>query len=82
MFERSVFHKHKQLASKPYTHHSETVEEFARKLLIQCQRCSFKDPDDQTRDRFVWGLLDHHISQKLQMKADLTLDTAIKMVRQ
>lgn len=58
MYERSHFHEKSQGKE-------ETVEEFARELHTRVQHCDYQDPDDQVRDRFVVGLKDTTVKQKL-----------------
>jgi hypothetical protein len=60
----------------------ETVEEFLRDLQSLVKTCEYRDEEDQVRDRFVVGLRDSHIKQKLQLKADPTLSDAITLARQ
>ena len=60
----------------------ETVEPF-RSLYEIAEHCDFTTSrDQQTRDRIVIGILDKNVSQKLQLKADLTLEAAIQIARQ
>lgn len=59
------------------------MEAFIRNLYELAEHCEFGTRrDEQIRDRIVIGILDKSLSQKLQMKSDLTLDTAIQMARQ
>ena len=61
----------------------ETVEAFIENLYELTKHCEFGlQRDQQIRDRIVIGILDKSLSQKLQMKSDLNLDTAIKMAYQ
>ena len=60
----------------------ETVEEFLRELQSLVKTCDYGDPEDQVRDRFVAGLCDRTVKQKLQLNADLTLNKAVIMARQ
>ena len=61
----------------------ETVEAFIENLYELTKHCKFGlQRDQQIRDRIVIGILDKSLSQKLQMKSDLNLDTAIKMAHQ
>ncbi|KAL9963006.1 hypothetical protein ACROYT_G032167 [Oculina patagonica] len=74
--ERACFHRQLQKDG-------ETVEAFIRNLYELAEHCEFGlQRDDQIRDRIVIGLLDKSLSQKLQMKSDLNLDTAIQIARQ
>ena len=59
------------------------MEAFVRNLYELAEHCEFgTQRDEQIRDRIVIGILDKSLSQKLQMKSDLNLDTAIQMARQ
>ena len=61
----------------------ETVEASIENLYELKKHCEFGlQRDQQIRDRIVIGILDKSLSQKLQMKSDLNLDTAIKMAYQ
>ena len=74
--ERACFHRRVQKDG-------ETVEAFIRNLYELAEHCEFGlQRDEQIRDRIVIGILDKSLSQKLQMKSDLNLDTAIQMARQ
>ena len=74
--ERACFHRRSQKEG-------ETVEAFIRKLYELAERRKFgTQRDEKIRDRIFIGILDKSLSQKLQMKSDLTLDTAIQMARQ
>ena len=74
--ERACFHRHVQ-------REGETVEAFIRNLNELAEHCDFETQrDEQIRDRIVIGILDKSLSQKLQMKSDLNLDTAIQMACQ
>ena len=74
--ERACFHRRVQ-------REGETVEAFIRNLYELAEHCDFgTQRDEQVRDRIVIGILDKSLSQKLQMKSDLNLDTAIQMARQ
>ena len=74
--ERACFHRRVQKEG-------ETVEAFIRNLYELTEHCEFgTQRDEQIRDRIVIGILDKSLSQKLQMKSDLTLDTAKQMARQ
>ena len=53
------------------------------KSLRISQHCDFGDSrDQQIRDRIVIGILDRGVSQKLQLKSDLTLEVVIQIARQ
>ncbi|XP_062849175.1 uncharacterized protein K02A2.6-like [Trichomycterus rosablanca] len=75
IFERAKFHSRVQLPG-------ESVEAFVRQLYELAENCEFgAQKDEQMRDRLVIGIRDRQVSQKLQMKSDLTLRTAIEMAR-
>ncbi|KAK3091772.1 hypothetical protein FSP39_022529 [Pinctada imbricata] len=73
--ERARFHQRKQLAG-------ESVEAFIRSLYEIAEHCAFNDKNEQIRDRLVLGVADKEVSEKLQLKSDLTLESAIEMARQ
>lgn len=75
IYERAKFHSRVQLPG-------ESVEAFVRQLYELAENCDFGvQKDEQMRDRLVIGIRDKQVSQKLQMKSDLTLRTAIEMAR-
>ncbi|KAI4885248.1 hypothetical protein NFI96_018850, partial [Prochilodus magdalenae] len=75
IYERAKFHSRVQLSG-------ESVEAFVRQLYELAENCDFgAQKDEQMRDRIVIGIRDKQVSQKLQMKSDLTLRTAIEMAR-
>ena len=69
IFERSVFPQRKQ-------HDNELLKEFIPVLYELSEYCEFMDIDVQVRDKLVLGLLDKEVSEKLQLKTDLTLEKA------
>ena len=74
--ERARFHQRRQYAG-------ESVEAFIRSLYELAENCDFADArDEQIRDRIVIGLLDKNVSQSLQMKSGLNLQTAVELARQ
>ena len=63
-------------------HSGESVEEFARELQSMVQRCNYKEAEDLVRDRFVTGLRDQTVKQKLQLTQELSLEKAVTIARQ
>lgn len=53
------------------------MEVFVRQLYKLAENCNF----GAQKDRIVIGIRDKQVSQKLQMKSELTLHTAIEMAR-
>ena len=73
--QRSMFHERSQKDL-------ETVEEYVRALQVLVQSCGYRDAEEQVRDRFVIGMKDTQVKQKLQLIPDLTLDRAVLIARQ
>lgn len=74
--ERAMFNKRDQLPN-------ESAESFIIALYDMAERCDFDmSKDDAIRDRLVVGIADKDLSQRLQLKADLMLEDAIKDIRQ
>ena len=62
---------------------SESVEGFVRELQTLALHCDYTNTTDMVRDRFVMGINDPLVKQKLQlMAADLSLDKAVSIARQ
>ena len=73
--ERACFHQRSQKAG-------ESVETYVRTLYELAETCNFGDQKkEHIRDRLVVGLQNKELSERLQLKADLTLETAIDMAR-
>ena len=61
----------------------ESSEQYIAVLYELVKNCEYGDLCDQMlRDRLVVGIRDKALSEKLQMNADLTLETAKKKIRQ
>ena len=61
----------------------ESVDAFVTALHSLAQYCNYKElHDEMIRDRLVVGLRDAKLSEKLQLDADLTLETALTKARQ
>ena len=61
----------------------ETAEEFITTLYNLVETCNYKDlKEEMLRDRLVVGIKDIALAEKLQMDAELTLETAKKKIRQ
>ena len=76
IFERAKFHRRKHESG-------EVVDSFITDLYGVAEHCQFGFlHDEMIRDRFVVGLADQKLSEKLQLDADLTLEKAINSVRQ
>ena len=76
IFEREKFHRRKQETGEP-------VDFFITDLYGLTEHCQFGLlHDEMIRDRIVVGLADQKLSEKFQLDADLTLEKAIKRVRQ
>ena len=76
IFERARFNR---ICQKQ----DESVEQFITCLYQLSENCAYGDlRDEMIRDRIVVGIRDEAMSQKLQLDADLTLESAKKMVRQ
>lgn len=75
IYERAKFHSRVQQPG-------ESVEAFVRQLYELAENCDFGAlKEEQMRDRIVIGIRDKQVSQRLQMKSDLTLKTAIETAR-
>ena len=76
IFERARFNRRNQLDG-------ETSEKYITELYRQIDSCEYGDMKEELlRDRLVVGILDHELSEKLQLEADLTLEAAKKSIRQ
>ena len=77
IFERARFNKRDQLEG-------ETAEEYITTLYGLVKTCDYPADlvDEMLRDRLIVGILDQPFADRLQTKADLTLDSAKKPIRQ
>ena len=76
IFKRARFNQQKQ-------EEGETIEAFIASLYKLAEYCSYgKMHNEMIRDRLVVGLHDTALSRKLQLEADLTLDSATTTARQ
>ena len=71
--QRALFNKRHQLAG-------ESVDTFIQDLYRLAEDCKYSSlKDSLIRDRIVVGVADDWLSDRLQAKADLTLETAVQM---
>ena len=76
IFERARFNQRNQSEG-------ESVEQYITALYHLVETCEYGDlRDEMLRDRLVVGIRDSAMSQKLQMDPELTLEKAMKTVRQ
>ena len=76
--ERARFH---QLCQRQKPGKSDEI--FVRNLYELAERCEFgTQKGENIRDRLGVGINDKELSENLQLKSDLDLETAIQMVRQ
>eukprot|EP00731_Ephydatia_muelleri_P004849 Em0002g1025a len=76
IFERARFNQRAQTDG-------ETAEEYITALHNLVQDCEYGElKDEMLRDRLVVGIKDTALSQKLQLDSELTLEKAMKAVRQ
>ena len=73
--ERAKFNQRKQQSG-------ESAEQFIRSLYKISENCDFGTAkNDRIRKAIVIGILDKELSEKMQLKDDLTLENASTMVR-
>ena len=72
---REQFHRREQQSK-------ETIEEYIRALYELSEHANFPNKEDCIRNRLVLGVRDKELSEKLQLKADLSLKEAITTARQ
>ena len=74
--QRALFNKRHQLAG-------ESVDTFIQDLYRLAEDCEYGTlKDSLIRDRIVVGVVDDSLSDRLQAKADLTLEISVQMSRQ
>ena len=73
--QRALFNKRHQLAG-------ESVDTFIQDLYRLAEDCGYGSlKDGLIRDRIVVGIVDESLSDRLQAKADLTLEMAVEISR-
>ena len=76
IFERACFNRRTQQAD-------ESVEQYIAALYRLIETCDYGDlTDEMLCDRLVVGIRDTALSERLQMDPNLTLDKAMKSIRQ
>ncbi|UYV63198.1 K02A2.6-like [Cordylochernes scorpioides] len=76
IYERAKFNSRIQEDREP-------VDEFITSLYKLANSCEFEGLHDQLiRDRIVVGVRDKALSERMQLDSELTLEKAVKMVRQ
>ena len=76
IFERARFNRRRQ-------EEGESVDSFITALYTLAEHCGYGElHDEMVRDRIVVGIRNGALSEKLQLNADLTQQTAITQVRQ
>lgn len=76
IYERAKFNQRKQSVD-------ESAEEFTTSLYCLAENCAYGNLKDEIiRDRIVVGVKDAKLSEKMQLETTLTLETAVKMVRE
>ena len=59
----------------------EPIEKFVRGLYELAENCDFPKKNDQIRDCLVIGLKSKELSEKLQLREDLSLEKAVEIAR-
>ena len=76
IYERAKFNMRSQKEGEP-------VDSFITDLYVLAEFCNFGNlRDELIRDRLVVGILNEHLSEKLQLDVDLTLEKVIIQARQ
>ena len=60
----------------------DAVGEFVRHLYEIAEHCDFNKKKEYIRDRIVLGMTDRELSERLQLRSDVTLEDAIHAARQ
>ena len=68
--QRSLFHQRNQ-------HEGETIDEYVRALYSMAQSCIFRAKREQIRDRFLVGVRDTGLIERLALESDQDLDHLI-----
>ena len=74
IYKRTKFHERQPKEE-------EAAEEFYRSLRSLITRCQFRNVEEQVRDRFVAGLRDRKLKERLQLTLILTLTKALDIAR-
>ncbi|KAL3863522.1 hypothetical protein ACJMK2_005275 [Sinanodonta woodiana] len=76
IFERAKFNQRKQ-------EEGELVDSFVTAIYVLAENCNFGSlHDEMIRDRLVVGLRDLKLSERVQLDANLTLESAVSQARQ
>ena len=59
----------------------ESIDSFLIDLQQLVLKCEYQDPDRQVRDRFIAGIKDSKLQEKLQFQANITLEKAVGYAR-
>ena len=73
IYERARFNRRSQMEG-------ETTEQFIMELYRFADNCNYQDfRDEMIRDRFIVGIRDQRLSERMQLDATLDLEKAKKM---
>ena len=75
IFERARFNRRVPLEG-------ESAEQFIVELYNLVEFCNYNLASEMIRDRLVVGIRDRHLSKRLQLDSELTLEKAKKAIRQ
>ena len=80
--KRSVIHERGRF-NKAVQRASDVVENLSHISMTFAEHCDFSDKKDEyIRDRIVLGMADRELSERLQLRSDVTLEDAIHAARQ